>query len=463
MIAVKIWKSSLQATSGSLLRRWRHQRLQCVTSTHCKWPPSSPNQYDEASATRSLTKQAQEEKLFQDKTIQSQEVFKWTQSTSSATYKKKFDPKQAHTRKDRCSKCGDSKHVEGFKCPAKKFQCKTCNKYAHFTSLCYKKSVSLGPEHPRCISYKVDKCTCKKTPYVASQMIWPPAMSPFVYKWKYNAHKLVPRFHNISSYYQLSLKLKPHHTRNQYLRLDTCANVNIMPASVYKLVFQDPDLKKLAPSKLKIGTYTTDTVKLVGSCLFYLAHPDTKHLQEVTFYVASGNGSVLLSCATILALVLIQPHTRLDYLPPRSSLITNCADHPKKTKSQVNVHVSKKESIVSTVSNWQGTVHKLTTCKDQILQVYSDVFAGIGHFPGPPYHIQVDPSVTPKQTPCWPVPVYLKEPFKQEIDKMLQAGVLKPFHQATPWINSFVLVEGKISLASSNWEFVLILPIWMKL
>ena len=59
-----------------------------------------------------------------------------------------------------------------------------------------------------------------------------------------------------------------------------------MPASVYKLVFNDPELKKLAPRNLEIGTYTTDTVKIVGSCLFYLVHPDTKNLQEVTFYVA---------------------------------------------------------------------------------------------------------------------------------------------------------------------------------
>ena len=41
------------------------------------------------------------------------------------------------------------------------------------------------------------------------------------------------------------------------------------------------------------------------------------------------------------------------------------------------------------------------------------------------------------------MPVHLKEPFKQEIDKMLQAGILKPVHYATPWITSFVLVEGK--------------------
>ena len=92
-------------------------------------------------------------------------------------------------------------------------------------------------------------------------------------------------------------------------------------------------------------------MKLVGSCTFYLVHPDTKPIQEVTFYVTSNNGSALLSCATTLEPGLIQPCTRLDYLPPRASLNTISADHPKKTKSQVNVHVSKKESTVSTVSN----------------------------------------------------------------------------------------------------------------
>ena len=85
--------------------------------------------------------------------------------------------------------------------------------------------------------------------------------------------------------------------------MDTCADVNIMPASVYKLVFNDPELKKLSPSALEIGTYT---VKNFGSCLFYLVHPDTKKIQEVTFYVAQSYGSVFLSCTTTLVLGLIQ-------------------------------------------------------------------------------------------------------------------------------------------------------------
>ena len=89
---------------------------------------------------------------------------------------------------------------------------------------------------------------------------------------------------------------------------------------------------------------------------------------------------------------------------------------------------------------------KLITSKDQILQVCFEVFDDVGCFPGPPYHIHVGPSIIPKQTACQPVSVSLKEPFKHKIDKMLQAGILKPVHQATPWINCFVLIEGKDKL-----------------
>ena len=48
------------------------------------------------------------------------------------------------------------------------------------------------------------------------------------------------------------------------------------------------------------------------------------------------------------------------------------------------------------MSNHKDKIPKLVTSKDKILVAYSDVFDGIGHFPGPPYHIKVDPSVTPK-------------------------------------------------------------------
>ena len=44
----------------------------------------------------------------------------------------------------------------------------------------------------------------------------------------------------------LTYHLKLHHTRNMYLQvwLDTWAYLNIMQASVYQLLFKDPEMKK---------------------------------------------------------------------------------------------------------------------------------------------------------------------------------------------------------------------------
>ena len=161
----------------------------------------------------------------------------------------------------------------------------------------------------------------------------------------------------------------------------------------------------------------------------------------------------MLSCTTTLALGLIKLCTKLDYLPPRASLITSSLDHPRKTK---RVSVQRSKEKVSTQSSNQAVtvpdakqlVPKLITSMEQILQSYPDVFECIGCFPGPPYHIQTDKNVTLKQIPCRPILVHLKEAFQQEINKMLKAGVLKPLHEATPWINSAVLVEGKDKLGN---------------
>ena len=91
-------------------------------------------------------------------------------------------------------------------------------------------------------------------------------------------------------------------------------------------------------------------------------------------------------------------------------------------------------------------VFKLVTSKELTLHSYPDVYEGIGCFLGPLYHIQIDQHVTPKQTPCRPILVHLKEAFQQGIDKMCKVGVLQPVCEANPWINSFVLFEGKDKL-----------------
>ena len=205
------------------------------------------------------------------------------------------------------------------------------------------------------------------------------------------------------------------------------------------MMFNDPEVKQLAPNDISLGVYTDHQVHILGKCNFYMLHPDTKKPHAVTFYVASSEGSVVLSCTTLLALELIQTRPRLDHLPLQAKLITLATDHPditKKTAHQAKAKVKPKEPLL--MNN--------VTKKVDIKEHYADVFEGVGCFPGPPYHIQLDPNVPPKQTPVRPVPVHLKEAFKQELDKMLEAGHLKPVYEATPWINSYMIVEGKDKL-----------------
>ena len=133
----------------------------------------------------------------------------------------------------------------------------------------------------------------------------------------------------------LEYKLKPYKKKTKFLRarIDTCANVNLMPISVYKLLYKDPDCQNLAPSnKSNVKTYNTEKIQIVGSCDLFVLHPNTKCLQEVTFQVTSHEGIVIISCATSLLLGLVQPYRDLDVIPDKGSLICSKGDLPVKQK-----------------------------------------------------------------------------------------------------------------------------------
>ena len=92
--------------------------------------------------------------------------------------------------------------------------------------------------------------------------------------------------------------------------------------------------------------------------MIYLLHPDSKKLKEAVFYITSNDGSVLLSCETSVALGLIQPRSRLNYLPPRASLIMSNADHPRKTRVQFQIQ---KQEITAQTTYQQEDAPSITT------------------------------------------------------------------------------------------------------
>ena len=131
----------------------------------------------------------------------------------------------------------------------------------------------------------------------------------------------------------LEYRLTPHKKMTKFLRasIDTCTNVNLMPISVYQLLYKDPDCQKFAPSnKSKVKTYSTEKIQIVGSCDLFVLHLETKCLMKVTFQVTSHEGSVIASCATNFEIGLIQLHRDLDVVPDSGNLIYSKADPPVK-------------------------------------------------------------------------------------------------------------------------------------
>ena len=88
--------------------------------------------------------------------------------------------------------------------------------------------------------------------------------------------------------------------------------------------------------------------------------------------------------------------------------------------------------------------------KQNILDVYSDIFTGIGKSPGTSYKFQLKPNVKPARHVSRCVPIHLQEAFHQEIWNLEWLGILDPVKEVTEWVNSFVIMEKKVSVDSSN-------------
>ena len=145
-----------------------------------------------------------------------------------------------------------------------------------------------------------------------------------------------------------------------------------MSESMYQLVFSDPHTAKLAKNDIDLTVYTRHSVDLIGKCTFYMLSKATKQPIKVDFYTVKEEGSILFSQETVFQLQLLDVKPRLEYLPPRATLISSTADHPKR-----EVHAQSTTSILptsySTVpqENTPRRV-KIVKSKEQIQEQYPD-------------------------------------------------------------------------------------------
>ena len=88
--------------------------------------------------------------------------------------------------------------------------------------------------------------------------------------------------------------------------------------------------------------------------------------------------------------------------------------------------------------------------KQDILDTCSDIFTGIGKFPGLPYKFQLKPNAKPARHAPRKVPIHLQDAFHKEIRNLEALGILEEIKDVTEWVNSFVIVEKQLPINSSN-------------
>ena len=180
----------------------------------------------------------------------------------------------------------------------------------------------------------------------------------------------------------------------------------------------------------------------------------TRQLFHVTNANNSSNSFSRDDCYT---LAVIKPCYSVE--SSRNSSMFQAIPEATPTQPTVSLEEAKLHGDSFAHSENEGTVtdkwtysRKLSIMKDElqgaplmktrILDVYSDVFTGIGKFPRELYKFQLKPNVKSARHAPRKVPIHLQDAFHKEIQNLEQLEILELVKDVTEWVNNFVIMEN---------------------
>ena len=144
------------------------------------------------------------------------------------------------------------------------------------------------------------------------------------------------------------------------LKLDTGAEVNVIPYSTFRQVAKTSKIELRKP-KVRLSAYNGKDIPVKAVCTLQCQHKGTSY--DLEFFITNMDSEPVLSVSACKELGLIKFITAVDH---------------KQTETN------------STVSEYNGTEAFTTRIKTE----YQDVFSGFGCLQWP-YHIELDPKVQP--------------------------------------------------------------------
>ena len=306
---------------------------------------------------------------------------------------------------DNCYRCGKGRHQKAQDCKAIKAMCRGCGKKGHYEKVCLKgKHSTHSLEAPQACSAGAGAgeplyFNDEGQP-VYTYMVSVPHVNKHLIKFPVALEPTTLKRNNMDS--PLSTVL---------LKADTGADINFMNRKTFNQLFGEAK-EVLKPTPIKMENYGNTAVKVLGMFHAFLRWKDKVYKQ--LFYVTDCDRSpnLLSRDACYILGVLKLCYTVENTSSPtvnaskKGDVVAKSFHHQKMNGSEEKLsNNSNKWSIKK--SQLQG--HPLT--KQNILDVYSDVFTGIGKFPGMPYKFQLKENAKPTRHAPRKVPIHLQDAF----------------------------------------------------
>ena len=243
------------------------------------------------------------------------------------------------------------------------------------------------------------------------------------------------------------------------LKADTGADVNLMNRKTFDQLFGEAKgVLQLTP--IRMENYGNTAVKVLGMFHAFLRWKYKVYKQ--LFYVTDCDRSPnLLSRDACYTLGVLKPCYTVENSTNSTDSTVSSMKHSHASnkgdvvaKSFLHQEMNGSEEKLSNKSNKCSILEKQLQgdplTKQDILDIYSDVFTRIRKFPGMPYKFQLKPNAKPTRHAPRKVPIHLQDAFHKEIRNLEQLGILEETKDVTEWVNSFVIMEKKIPTNSNS-------------
>ena len=200
-----------------------------------------------------------------------------------------------------------------------------------------------------------------------------------------------------------------------------------------------------------MGNYENTAVKVLGMFHAFLRWKDKVYKQ--LFYVTDCDRSPnLLSRDACYILGVLKPCYTVENTSSPTVNASKKGDVVAKSFHHQKMNGSE-EKLSNNSNKWSINKSQLQgspLTKQDILDVYSDVFTRIGKFPGMPYKFQLKQNAKPTRHAPRKVPIHLQDAFHKEIRNLEQLGILEETKDVTEWVNSFVIMEKKAPIPATD-------------